>query len=31
MTYAGVTDERERADLISYLEAAGRSPACRRE
>ena len=31
MTYAGVTDERERADLISYLEAAGRSPVCKRE
>jgi cytochrome c len=31
MTYAGVADERERADLISYLEAAGRSPACEGE
>ena len=28
MTYAGVKDAAERADLIAYLEAAGRSPAC---
>jgi len=30
MGYAGVPDPRERADLIAYLEAAGRSPACRK-
>lgn len=29
MTYAGVPDARERADLIAYLKAAGRSDACR--
>jgi cytochrome c len=28
MTYAGVKDARERADLIAWLDAAGRSPAC---
>jgi cytochrome c len=28
MTYAGVKDAKERADLIAYLEAAARSPAC---
>ena len=28
MTYAGVEDAKERADLIAYLEAAARSPAC---
>ena len=30
MTYAGVKDAKERADLIAYLEAAGKSPACPR-
>ena len=29
MTYAGVADARERADLIAYLRSAGRSTACR--
>jgi cytochrome c len=29
MTYAGVADAQERADLIAYLRAAGRSAACR--
>ena len=29
MTYAGVADARERADLIAYLREAGASPACR--
>jgi cytochrome c len=28
MTYAGVKDAKERADLIAWLEAAARSPAC---
>ena len=28
MTYAGVKDAKERADLVAYLEAAARSPAC---
>lgn len=28
MAYAGVDDARERADLIAWLEEAGRSPAC---
>jgi cytochrome c len=28
MTYAGVKDAKERADLIAWLDAAGRSPAC---
>ncbi len=28
MTYAGVKDAKERDDLIAYLEAAARSPAC---
>ena len=28
MTYAGVKDAKERADLIAYLEAAARSPSC---
>ena len=28
MTYAGVKDAKERADLIAYLDAAARSPAC---
>jgi cytochrome c len=28
MTYAGVSDAKERADLIAYLDAAARSPAC---
>ena len=30
MGYAGITDPRERADLIAYLEQAGRSAACRK-
>ena len=29
MTYAGVADAQERADLIAYLRDAGRSAACR--
>ena len=29
MGYAGVADPRERADLIAFLKAAGRSPECR--
>ena len=29
MTYAGVPDPQERADLIAYLREAGASPACR--
>lgn len=29
MGYDGVKDPRERADLIAYLEQAGRSAACR--
>ena len=29
MTYAGVPDPQERADLIAYLRAAGTSAACR--
>jgi cytochrome c len=29
MTYAGLADKQERADLIAYLEQAGRSPACK--
>ena len=28
MTYAGVKDAKERADLIAWLDAAARSPAC---
>ncbi len=28
MTYAGVADAQERADLIAYLRAAGASAAC---
>ena len=28
MTYAGVTDAGERADLITYLQQAGRSAEC---
>jgi cytochrome c len=28
MTYAGVKDARERADLIAWLKAANRSSAC---
>jgi cytochrome c len=28
MTYAGVDDRKDRADLIAYLERAGKSPAC---
>ena len=28
MGYAGVTDRKERADLIAYLEQAGRTPQC---
>ena len=30
MTYDGVADAQERADLIAYLDAAGRSAACKR-
>ena len=30
MGYAGVKDAKERADLIAYLERAGRSPSCDR-
>lgn len=30
MGYAGVADAKERADLIAWLEQAGRSPACTR-
>lgn len=30
MTYDGVTDASERADLIAYLQQAGRSAQCRR-
>ena len=30
MGYAGVPDPKERADLIAYLEAAGRSAVCRK-
>jgi cytochrome c len=30
MGYAGVTDARERADLIAYLESAGKSGECKR-
>ncbi len=29
MTYAGVPDPQERADLIAYLREAGASAACR--
>jgi cytochrome c len=29
MTYAGIPDARDRADVIAYLDAAGRSAACR--
>jgi cytochrome c len=28
MTYAGIPDAKERADLIAYLKAANRSEAC---
>lgn len=31
MGYAGVTDPKERADLIAWLRRADESPACRRE
>jgi cytochrome c len=31
MGYAGITNPRERADLIAYLDQAGRSAACRKE
>jgi cytochrome c2 len=30
MGYAGVKDAGERADLIAYLERAGRSEECRK-
>lgn len=30
MGYAGVTDPVERADLIAYLEHAGKTPQCRK-
>ncbi len=29
MTYAGIANARERADLIAYLRDAGRSKACK--
>lgn len=29
MTYAGIPDPQERADLIAFLRDAGKSPACR--
>lgn len=29
MTYAGVADAKERADLVAYLERAGRSADCK--
>jgi cytochrome c len=29
MTYAGIAQARERADLIAFLKSAGESPACR--
>ena len=29
MGYAGIEDRKERADLIAYLEEAGKSQACR--
>ena len=29
MGYAGVKDPQERADLIAYLEAAGKGPECK--
>jgi cytochrome c len=29
MTYAGIADSQERADLIAYLRDEGKSPACR--
>jgi cytochrome c len=31
MTYAGVDDATDRADLIAYLQQADRSAACRRQ
>jgi len=31
MTYAGVEDGKDRADLIAYLERADRSPSCARK
>jgi cytochrome c len=30
MTYAGVTDAKERADLVAYLEHAGKSADCKK-
>lgn len=30
MTYAGIPEPKERADLIAYLEAAATSPQCRK-
>ncbi len=30
MTYAGVPDAKDRADLIAYLRQAGESAACRK-
>jgi cytochrome c2 len=29
MTYAGIPDSQERADLIAYLRAAANSATCR--
>ncbi len=31
MGYAGITDRKERADLIAYLEQANASPECHRQ
>jgi cytochrome c len=30
MGYAGISDPKERADLIAYLKAANESPACKK-
>jgi cytochrome c len=30
MGYAGITDRKERADLIAYLKQAGTSPQCKK-
>ena len=30
MGYSGVTDPKERADLVAYLEHAGKTPQCRK-
>jgi cytochrome c len=31
MGYAGITDRKERADLIAYIEQANASPECRKQ